>query len=64
MNRKTKSELERLLHRAQIEKKTELVPVKLPLSLFSWLRRHHRGHVSSFLRQALIEKLERMVDGK
>ena len=61
MNRKNKSELEHLLHRVQIEKKTELVPVKISMSLYSWLKRHHKGHVSSFLREALIEKLERTV---
>jgi hypothetical protein len=56
-----KEELRRALTRARVEKLSEPIHSKLPFSVSSWLLKHvGKGHVSEFVRESILERLERM----
>jgi len=64
MNHKTsRNEIEKVLSRVEVEKISKLIPVKIQQSLYFWLRKRvGKGRVSSFILEAIFEKLEKMVE--
>lgn len=57
-------ELELLLSRVQVEKKCEVIPVKLQPSLVAFLKDHYgKGNVSTFIRNCVVKTLEKELEG-
>ena len=60
LHRNEKRQLQRALARARVEKFSEMIPCKLPFSIALWLKK--RDNMSKFVREAVVERLERMVE--
>ena len=63
MNRReNRAEARRVLRLSSLEKADKVAPVKLPSCVVEWIRR--QGPVSTYLRNLVIQELERIVNGE
>lgn len=61
LNKEDLREISQVLNEIRHEKPLEVVSVKLPISLKIFLRK--RGKASTYIRRAVLEKLERELEG-
>lgn len=65
MNRDEIRELREVLARARVEKLSQPTHTKLPFSVANWLQQHvGKHHISEFVRESIVQRLERMADNE